>query len=106
MHIPKAILPFSPCVEGGWRLARKCWGFGYAPEAANEGLLFAFDNLKLDEVVAFTAVGNLKSQSVMKKIGMVNTHQDFKHPDIDPGNQLCNQVLFKITSFRCKDSSF
>ncbi|MBS1213448.1 MAG: family N-acetyltransferase, partial [Proteobacteria bacterium] len=34
LHIPAANLPFSPCVEIGWRLAFPFWGHGYATEAA------------------------------------------------------------------------
>ena len=32
--VPRPDLPFSPCVEIGWRLARAYWGQGYALEAA------------------------------------------------------------------------
>lgn len=88
LHIPKETLLFSPCVEVGWRLAKKFWGFGYAPEAAKESLRFAFNGLELDEVVSFTTLHNSSSQSVMHKIGMLNSNQNFMHPDIDPGS--CN----------------
>lgn len=30
LHAPSASLPFSPCVEVGWRLAKSYWGWGYA----------------------------------------------------------------------------
>src|SRR5256885_884736 len=32
LHAPAASLPFSPCVEIGWRLARPFWGPGLASE--------------------------------------------------------------------------
>lgn len=58
LHIPEADLPFSPCVEVGWRLMKRYWGSGYAPEAAGEVLRFAFEHLELDEVVSFTTLHN------------------------------------------------
>ena len=30
LHIPKESLPFSPCVEIGWRIAKEYWNQGYA----------------------------------------------------------------------------
>ena len=43
---------FIPCVEIGWRLACEHWARGYATEAARTALAFAFENLRLDEVVS------------------------------------------------------
>jgi RimJ/RimL family protein N-acetyltransferase len=100
LYAPKDILPFSPCVEIGWRLLKEFWGFGVAPEAAKEALQFAFSSLELNEVVSFATVNNLKSQSVMRKIGMENSNQNFMHPDIDPGSPLYEHVLFKISRSR------
>ncbi|HEX4881818.1 MAG TPA: GNAT family N-acetyltransferase [Porticoccaceae bacterium] len=37
-HTPAPELPFSPCVEVGWRLAAKHWGKGFATEAARGAL--------------------------------------------------------------------
>ena len=34
LTVPHRVLPFSPCVEIGWRLARAHWGQGFATEAA------------------------------------------------------------------------
>ena len=59
-----------PCVEIGWRLAPPFWGKGFATEAAREALRFAFSELKLEEVVSFTAVGNERSYRVMERLGM------------------------------------
>ena len=49
-------MPFTPCVEVGWRLARHAWGHGYAPEAARVALTWGFANVDLpgDEIVSFT----------------------------------------------------
>ena len=60
LHIPSHELPFSPCVEVGWRLAKPYWGLGYATEAAQSAISFGFQQLHLKELVAFTAITNLK----------------------------------------------
>ena len=52
LHTPKPNLSFSPCVEIGWRLLKEFWGKGYATEAAQEALVYAFNTLKLNEVVS------------------------------------------------------
>ncbi|PHR00269.1 MAG: GNAT family N-acetyltransferase, partial [Halomonas sp.] len=96
LHIPKESMPFSPCVELGWRLAKRYWGMGYATEAAKESLRYAFTHLGLDEVVSFTTVGNIRSQSVMEKIGMTYV-SNFQHPDLQPSDPLCEHVLYKIS---------
>ena len=45
---------FTPAVEVGWRLAYESWGQGYATEGARAALAFAFEELKVEEVVAMT----------------------------------------------------
>src|SRR5690606_8949241 len=44
----------NPPVEIGWLLGQEFWGQGYAPEAARAWLDYAFDVLKMPEVVAWT----------------------------------------------------
>ena len=61
LQIPTANLPFSPCVEIGWRLAFEYWGKGYATEAAKAALKVGFDRLELPEIVSFTAINNHRS---------------------------------------------
>ena len=60
----------QPVVEVGWRLRRDAWGSGYATEAARAALAFGFGQLALEEVVSFTLVGNLRSQAVMRRLGL------------------------------------
>lgn len=97
LHKPQADLPFTPCVEIGWRLAHKYWGNGYAPEAASQALYFAFTQLDLAQVLSFTTVQNYRSQAVMAKIGMKNTNHNFLHPDVPPESELQEHVLYRIT---------
>ena len=97
LHNPIAELPCSPCTEIGWRLAREAWGHGYATEAASAALAFAFNTLKLEEVVSFASKTNIKSIAVMKRLNMLDSHQDFDHPAIPQGSILRPHVLYKIT---------
>ncbi|RLP52343.1 MAG: N-acetyltransferase [Ketobacter sp.] len=89
-------LPFSPCVEVAWRLAKPYWGKGYASEAAKACLVYAKTVLKIREVVSFTAVKNVRSQAVMAKIGMHTEGYEFDHPDVPYSSQLCRHILYKI----------
>jgi RimJ/RimL family protein N-acetyltransferase len=87
--------PFSG-VEAGWRLARSAWGHGYATEAARAALAYGFDRLELPEILSITAVGNVRSQAVMRRLGMTHDPaEDFDDPDVPPG-PLQRSVLFRI----------
>jgi RimJ/RimL family protein N-acetyltransferase len=93
--------PFTPANEIGWRFAFEHWGRGYATEGARAALQFAFNELGWREVVALTAVSNLRSQRVMQRLGM--THDpldDFDHPKIEPGHPLHRHVLYRIKNSR------
>ncbi|HEY9683293.1 MAG TPA: GNAT family N-acetyltransferase [Oculatellaceae cyanobacterium] len=88
---------FTPCVEIGWRLAKRFWGNGYAPEAALLALKYGFETVGLDEIIAMTATCNRNSMRVMQKIGMTyNTHDNFKHPLLEDGHPLQEHVLYRI----------
>jgi len=89
---------FTPCVEVGWRLGKQHWGNGFAPEAATAALHWGFDNVELprDEIVSFTTEGNISSQRVMQKIGMVRDPDgDFDHPML-PDWVHRRHVLYRI----------
>jgi RimJ/RimL family protein N-acetyltransferase len=97
---------FTPCIEIGWRLAVPHWGRGYATEAALASLAFGFDELKLDEIVAYTAAGNVRSRRVMERIGM--THDpvdDFDHPSVADGHPFRRHVLFRIAQSKWANAS-
>lgn len=85
---------FAPAVEIGWRLKSSCWGKGFATEAAEKVLDYAFSELQLDEVVSFTATINLRSIKVMERIGLTKD-EDFDHPRLDKSDRLCKHVLYK-----------
>lgn len=95
-----AVMPFAPAVEMAWRLDKAYWGQGYATEAAQLALRFAFEELALKEVVAFTATINTPSQRLMKRLGMQNRQQNFYHPALDDTHPLAEHVLYSITHAR------
>ena len=97
LSVPRRQLPFSPCVEIGWRLKRSAWGRGYATEGAKACLRVGFDQLGLEEIVSFTTLTNLPSVAVMKRIGMSNAHADFEHPAVPEGSPLRLHCLYRIT---------
>jgi RimJ/RimL family protein N-acetyltransferase len=97
LAIPKTTLPFSPCVEIGWRLAAAYWNRGLATEGARAVLRHAFTQLHLAEVVSFTVPANLRSRRVMEKIGLHrDAAGDFDHPRFPEGHRLRRHVLYRL----------
>jgi RimJ/RimL family protein N-acetyltransferase len=97
LHIPTADLPFSPCVEVGWRLAFEYWGKGYATEAAQAALKVGFDRLNLPEIVSFTAINNHRSSAVMERLGMNRQAETFEHPSLTVGHPLREHCLYRLS---------
>ena len=97
LNIPTFEAAFNPSVEIGWRLNYESWGNGFATEGAERVLKFAFEELDEDRIVAFTAPGNVKSQNVMKRIGMKHLSEyDFDHPSIAAGHPLRRHAYYQI----------
>lgn len=92
-----AELPCMPTVEVGWRLCKAAWGQGYASEGARLALAYAFEQLVLPEVVAFTTVTNQRSQAVMRRVGMRYAQgEDFNHPALASDHPLRHHVLYRM----------
>ena len=96
---------FSPCTEIAWRIQQKYWGQGFATEAATACLNFAFDSLKLNQVVAFTAVQNTRSQALMQRLG-VQFKDHFNHPALDNSSPLQRHVLYQIDTAQFRHAQF
>ncbi len=88
---------FTPAVEIGWRLVFDCWGKGYATEAASGLMEYGFSKLQLQEIVSFTAIGNIKSSAVMKRLGMTYAGE-FDHPGLPQENELRRHDLYRIAA--------
>jgi RimJ/RimL family protein N-acetyltransferase len=90
--------PFTPAVEVGWRLAAEHWGHGFATEGARAALDHGFDVVGLEEIVSFTAVGNVRSWRVMERLGMVrDPGGDFEHPLVPQDHPVRPHVLYRLS---------
>jgi RimJ/RimL family protein N-acetyltransferase len=92
-------LPAAPAIEAAWRLARPYWGRGYALEAARAVVADGFCRLGLQEIVAITVVGNVRSRRVMERLGMTRDPTedfDFDHPRLSEGHPLRRHVLYRL----------
>lgn len=88
--------PFTPAIEIGWRLRRDAWGHGYAIEGARAALDWGFGPGALGEIVAVTLPGNLRSRSVMDRLGMTRDEaDDFEHPLVPVGHPMRRHVLYR-----------
>jgi ribosomal-protein-alanine N-acetyltransferase len=61
--------PENP-IETGWRLLPSKWGQGFATEAAQCMMKFAFENLGLENLRATCHQDNISSVKVMRRLGM------------------------------------
>lgn len=90
-------LPVGPAIEMGWRLNHDAWGGGYATEGARAALTWGFETLQAPEIIAFTGRSNLRSQAVMRRLGMEpDPARDFDHPRLDQDHPLRRHVVFAI----------
>ncbi len=98
LSVPDYVAHFTPCVEIAWRLSSKHWGKGLATEGARAVLKFGFEQIGLKEIVALTVPKNLRSISVMEKIGMKREFDgDFNHPKLPQDHPLSQHILYKIS---------
>lgn len=89
------LAPFSPGWEIGWRISDRFWHKGYATEAAKACLNYASEKHLCDKLYSFTAVPNVPSESVMKRIGM-SFQGTFMHPALADGHWLKEHKLYSI----------
>ena len=91
---PQGPLPVG-AIEIAWRLHPNAQGSGLATEGAAACRDWAFANLDVPELVAITAATNVRSQAVMRKIGMSHDpSRDFDHPRLAEDHPLRRHVLF------------
>ena len=101
LAIPAFTAHFTPCVEIGWRMSANHWGRGLATEGARAVVRYAFEELRLGALVSFTVPANIRSRSVMERIGMVhNPAEDFEHPNLPEGHPLRRHVLYRLRTPR------
>jgi RimJ/RimL family protein N-acetyltransferase len=97
LAVPTFEAAFTPCVEIGWRLAAEYWGAGLATEGAREIVRYAFEELRLPELVSMTAIGNERSRRVMAKLGMTHDPaENFDHPRLPSAHSLRRHALYRL----------
>jgi RimJ/RimL family protein N-acetyltransferase len=69
-HVPSFLAAAGDAPELGWRLARACWGQGFATEAAIAARDDAFSRLGVAELISVIHPRNVRSQRVAMKVGM------------------------------------
>jgi RimJ/RimL family protein N-acetyltransferase len=62
--------PGSDKIEVEWQLLPAFWGRGYATEGARAVIQWAFDDLRLDRLIAITVPYHTASRRVMEKCGL------------------------------------
>ena len=94
-HSDLRIFAGKETVEIGWRLRKEFWNRGYATEAAQACLDFAFQQAGLSEVYSFTSLLNLPSQKVMQKLGMEFV-KEFDNEKVPADSPLYRHTLYRI----------
>ncbi len=89
--------PIAGRIEIGWRLAVDAWGQGYAREAAQASLDWAWANLDAESVWAITVPANARSRGLMERLGMRrHPDLDFDHPAVPAGSPLRRHITYSI----------
>lgn len=78
-------------IEIGYLLKKSAWGKGYATEATQRLLQFAFEETPLKEVVATIDIENTASQRVLKKCGLVYEGMRRAYGGQNPGFRITRQ---------------
>lgn len=89
--------PIEGALEIGWRFSQAYWGQGYAREAAQATLDWAWAHLSAPQVVAITVPGNTASWGLMERLGMHRVVDgDFDHPLVADGSPLKRHIQYRI----------
>lgn len=86
--------PFTPAIDIGWRLKREAWGKGYATEGAKRCLNYAFDELGIEKIISVCTIDNIRSENVMKKIGMTKKGE-FNHPGLVDNPEYAKHICYE-----------
>jgi RimJ/RimL family protein N-acetyltransferase len=89
--------PIKGEIEIGWRLGHAFWGQGYAREAAQASLDWAWAHLDVPGVAAITTRTNMRSWGLMERLGMTRIPEDdFDHPLVPAESPLRPHITYRI----------
>ena len=95
------VAPVLDEMEIGWRFGEAYWGKGYAREAAEAVLDWAWAHRDCDTIFAITVTGNVRSRALMERLGMTRrADMDFLHPAFAPEHRLAPHVTYGIVRTR------
>ncbi len=97
LWVPEWDADFTPAVEIAWRFRRASWGQGLAFEAARDVLDYAFQVLRLPQVMSWTVPANERSWRLMERLGMQRAGT-FEHPKVAEGHPLREHVRYVISA--------
>ena len=84
-------------VEIAWRLAFDYWGHGYASEAADAAIRDGFERVGLGEIIGVATPNNVRSRTIMDRLGMVFSPGDtFDHPRVPEGVSRRRHVVYRL----------
>lgn len=87
--------PIARDLEIGWRLGTAYWGRGYAREAADVCMSWAFKAMSAPQVAAITVPANKRSWLLMERLGMTRRPDlDFLHPGLADGHPLKPHIAY------------
>ncbi|MDI1365822.1 MAG: GNAT family N-acetyltransferase [bacterium] len=82
-------------VEAMWRLRSDAVGRGLISGVMPSILTDGFARLSIDEILAFTARSNVRSQAVMRRVGFTRDKaRDFDHPGLADDHPLRPHVMY------------
>ncbi|HWJ71108.1 MAG TPA: GNAT family N-acetyltransferase [Sphingobium sp.] len=92
--------PIAGRIEIGWRLRVDAWGQGYAREAAQASLDWAWANLEAESIWAMTVPANRRSWGLMERLGMArHPDLDFDHPAVPADSPLRRHITYSIARY-------
>ncbi|OYY89401.1 MAG: GNAT family N-acetyltransferase [Sphingomonas sp. 28-66-16] len=87
--------PIDGRVEIGWRLGRPYWGQGYAREAAQACLDWAWDRIDTPDIWSITVSANRASWGLMERLGLRRVAQlDFDHPAVEDDSPFKRHITY------------
>lgn len=90
-------VPVAGMPEIGWRVADAHWGKGYAREAAEASLAWAWGNLDAPAIGAWTTIANTRSWGLMERLGMARRADlDFHHRGYPAGDPLGAMIVYLL----------
>ncbi|MGG5461019.1 GNAT family N-acetyltransferase [Clostridium sp. B9] len=71
-HIIFHKFDYEDVYEIGWIIDKRCWGKNYCFEISKEIFNYAFNEMRINKVVAEVVTDNKKSIALIKKLGMIS----------------------------------